>query len=303
MTESNSQYELTAIIPDSLIEPLESYFFELPDCRWGLMQKEKGDPFSIFGYFADEAAALAALDELRTEFPDLPAEFNGVEIADETWQFAYKAFVQPWSDRRLHWIPLWERENLSPPEGAAVVYLDAGMAFGTGSHETTRLCARRLQDFQLQQASDALAGVRVIDAGCGSGVLALSAVALGFKDVYAFDFDPDAIKVCRDNERDNPHLDRVTYAVADLAQGLQGRTADLLLANIQTNVLLPEIAHLVHAVQPNSVLALSGILSHELQEVRDAYVKALKKAHGAEPLVDSRIDGEWGDLCFTVRGS
>ena len=159
-------------------------------------------------------------------------------IEDADWQNAYKEFVKPWSDRQLHWIPLWERDNLTTPEGAATVYLDAGMAFGTGAHETTRLCARRLQDYRDAHA-DQLDSLELIDAGCGSGVLALSASALGFQKILGFDFDPEAIVVCHSNSQENPHIAKLDFEVADLEKGLTGRQADLLLANIQTDVLIP----------------------------------------------------------------
>ena len=99
-------------------------------------------------------------------------------------------------DRTLHWVPLWERDAHQIPEQSAVVYLDAGMAFGTGAHETTRLCARRLLDF-IDANPDSLADVRLIDAGCSSGVSLPSCIGLGFEQNYAFDFDPEAIRVCQ----------------------------------------------------------------------------------------------------------
>ena len=299
MSQSNSQIELCMRIDDGLVEPLENHFYELTDCRWGIQQKEKGDPYYLIGYFADDDSAAAALRDLQDVFPQLHNEFSRSQIRDEEWQNAYKAFVTPWSDRRLHWIPLWERENIQPPETAAVVYLDAGMAFGTGCHETTRLCARRLLDDWQQTPAGDLATRRVIDAGCGSGILALSALALGYRKVAAFDFDPDALKVCADNVRDNPHLpDCIDFSVADLSQGLNSQQADLLLANIQTNVLLPEVATIVQALHEQSTLALSGILTHELDAVEVAYLEALKRRFNRTPRVDRRVDGEWGDLCF-----
>lgn len=301
MSHNSSQIELRMLIDDALVEPLESHFYELPECHWGIQQKEKGDPYYLFGYFFDDASANTALAELREVFPQLTDDCARAVIRDEEWQNAYKEFVTPWSDRQLHWIPLWERDTIQPPEDAAVVYLDAGMAFGTGCHETTRLCAKRLLDDWQKTPAGERESRRVIDAGCGSGVLALSAVALGYRAVAAFDFDPDALKVCADNVRDNPHLpDCIDFSVADLREGLRGKHADLLLANIQTNVLLPEVETIVAALQAGSTLALSGILTHELDTVEAAYINAIEKRFNTTPMVDRRIDGEWGDLCFLV---
>jgi len=292
----STQTELRATVPAELADRLEAYFFEIESVHWGVMQREREDPYEVFGFFPDEATADAELAALRREFPELPQDFALSTLQDADWQNAYKEFVKPWSDRQLHWIPLWEREHITPPAGAAVVFLDAGMAFGTGAHETTRLCARRLLDYLEAHPGMRETG-RFIDAGCGSGVLAFSAAALGCRQIEAFDFDPEAIHVCRDNAAGNPHITTpIHFAVADLAAGLQGRQGDLILANIQTDVLIPECEHLLRAVAPGGTLALSGILAKELAQVRAHYQSRCAELQLDPVTVDSRIDGEWADL-------
>lgn len=300
----NQQVELRARIPETMVDPLEAYFCETETPYWGIMQKEIIDPYELFGIFPDAAIAQAELSTLRGEFKDLPADFALSEIVDADWQNAYKAFVKAWSDRQLHWIPLWERDTIQAPAGSAVVYLDAGMAFGTGAHETTRLCARRLLDY-LEENPDSLEASAVIDAGCGSGVLALSASALGFRNVYGFDFDPEAITVCHSNAEENRHLAKPDFVVADLEAGFDGgpgsRQGDLVLANIQTDVLIPHSAPLVHGVKTGGTLALSGILTKELVQVREHFEKQFAEQRPEIKLtVDSRADGEWGDLLFRL---
>lgn len=294
--------ELRAGIADALVDPLEAHFSETESPYWGIMQKEINDPYEVFGIFPDEATAGRELDALRAEFRELPEHFKQTPIVDADWQNAYKEFVKPWSDRQLHWIPLWERDAISPPANHAVVYLDAGMAFGTGAHETTRLCAGRLLDY-LDEHPDALTAHEVIDAGCGSGVLALSAAALGFTQIYAFDFDPEAITVCHSNARENPHLKVPRFAVADLEAGFsEGCQADLVLANIQTDVLLPHCNPLINGVKASGCLALSGILEKERDQVRAHYAKEFARQRPEVTVsVDSRSDGEWSDLLFKLR--
>lgn len=292
----SSQTELRAIVPAELADKLEAFFFETETVYWGVMQRERDDPYEVFGFFPDAATADTELAQLRQEFPELPDDFALCEIEDSYWQNAYKEFVKPWSDRCLHWVPLWEKDNIEIPEGAAVVYLDAGMAFGTGAHETTRLCARRLLDY-LETNPEKVATIDLIDAGCGSGVLALSAAGLGFKNIYGFDFDPEAIRVCQDNIGYNPQVEtQVEFAVADLAKGLNGRQGDLILANIQTDVLIPHADHLIQAVAAGGTLALSGILAKELDQVRDHYSSRFAELGRGKAQTDSRIDGEWADL-------
>ena len=297
----SKQVELRAGIPEEMVDPLEDYFCETESPYWGIMQKEVTDPYELFGIFPDEATASGALAVLRKDFKSLPIDFELAEIVDTDWQNAYKEFVKPWSDRQLHWIPLWERKNLTAPKGSAVVYLDAGMAFGTGAHETTRLCARRLLDY-LETYPDALETDDVIDAGCGSGVLALSASALSFQKIYGFDFDPEAITVCHSNSAENVHLVKPEFVVADLEKGFAGgRQGDLVLANIQTDVLIPHCDPLVRGVKAGGTLALSGILTKELDQVRTHFIKQFAVQRPEVGIaIDSREDGEWGDLLFTL---
>ena len=297
----SKQVELRAGIPEEMADPLEDYFCETESPYWGIMQKEVTDPYELFGIFPDEATASGALAVLRKDFKSLPIDFELAEIVDTDWQNAYKEFVKPWSDRQLHWIPLWEHKNLTAPKGSAVVYLDAGMAFGTGAHETTRLCARRLLDY-LETHPDALETDDVIDAGCGSGVLALSASALSFQKIYGFDFDPEAITVCHSNSAENTHLVKPEFVVADLEKGFAGgRQGDLVLANIQTDVLIPHCDPLVRGVKAGGTLALSGILTKELDQVRTHFLKQFAAQRPEAGIaIDSREDGEWGDLLFTL---
>lgn len=296
----NTQIELRAIVSAELADQMENYFLEIETNHWGVMQRERDDPYEVFGFFPDEFAANAERAKLCGAFPELTADFAMSTIHDADWQNAYKEFVQPWSDRQLHWIPLWERDTITPPPGAAVVYLDAGMAFGTGAHETTRLCARRLLDYQ-EAAPDRAGEFEVIDAGSGSGVLAFSAAALGFKRVFGFDFDSEAVRVCRENLAANSHFPAPLFEVADLEAGLQGRQANLLLANIQTSVLIPHADPIVMGVKPGGTLALSGILVEELDLVRTHYLERFKAIRpDAKIEEDSRTDGEWADLCLCL---
>jgi ribosomal protein L11 methyltransferase len=171
--------------------------------------------------------------------------------------------------------------------GEEVLWLDPGMAFGTGNHETTRLCCERLADYAARRGC---AG-QVIDAGCGSGILALSAAKLGFSKISGFDNDPEAIRVSEENARLNCLAGRVDFHVADLVAGLAGRRAGLVLANIQADVLMRFAGQLCVAVAAGGELVLSGILSRELKEVRGKFSSLAKgwkmESHGL---------GEWADL-------
>ena len=294
----STQFELRAPVADALAVALEEYFLESEWIDWGIMQKELHDPYEVFGIFPDIDTAHAALEKLRRIFPELPEKFAEKTIEDSDWQNAYKEFLKPWHDRQLHWIPLWERDTYTAPEGAVCVYLDSGMAFGTGAHETTRLCARRLLDYY-EAHRNQLSKSQVIDAGCGSGILALSAAALGFKNVSGFDIDPEATVVCLKNASENPHIATPEFRTADLENGLTNTRADLLLANIQTDILIPFSQRLVQSISPTGTLVLSGILTKEVEQVRTHYTNEFTRMHPGEVInIDSREDGEWSDLQF-----
>ena len=250
----------------------------------------------VAGICADEAAARSQWTELAPLLATagvVPVSEPVLRVmADADWRDSYKAHFHAWQFGRLHWVPVWEREKFSLPPGDAVLWLDPGLAFGTGNHETTRLCVERLT--QIADRGSAVADLRVIDAGCGSGILALSAALLGFRDVIGFDNDPEAVRVSEENAALNGLTGRVKFSTGDLVGGLAGRPAEVLLANIQADVLMRFARELVGAVAPGGTLILSGILAPENAQVVAVFV-ALTPAWS----VSTRVMGEWSDVVLT----
>ncbi len=148
-----------------------------------------------------------------------------------------------------------------PGEFAALVRLDPGLAFGTGSHPTTALCLEALAELDLE-------GCRVLDYGCGSGILAVSALKLGAAEAWAVDNDPQALTAARANAERNRVAERLH--LADSAESLPHR-ANLVVANILTRVLCALAPSLGRLAQPGAPLLLSGILADQVPEVRRAY--------------------------------
>jgi ribosomal protein L11 methyltransferase len=211
-------------------------------------------------------------------------------LADADWRDSYKAHFHAWQFGRLHWVPVWERATFTLPPGDAVLWLDPGLAFGTGNHETTRLCVERLTT--IADSGSRIADWRVIDAGCGSGILALSAVLLGFGEVVGFDNDPEAVRISEENAALNGLTNRVRFFAGDLVSGFAGeKGGDVVLANIQADVLMRFAPGLVAAVRPGGTLVLSGILAGENAQVRQAFEAA---APGWS--VNARTMGEWSDV-------
>lgn len=210
-------------------------------------------------------------------------------LVDADWRDSYKAHFHPWQFDRLHWVPVWLKASYHVPPGDAVLWLDPGLAFGTGNHETTRLCVERL----VKLAETKGTGGKVIDAGCGSGILALSAALLGFKDVVGFDNDPEAVRVSEENAVLNNLAGKVHFFAGDLTSGLIGG-ADIVLANIQADVLRRFVRELIMAVAPGGTLILSGILAHENAQVRETFEKVAPAW-----TVNARVMGEWSDVVLT----
>lgn len=283
-------------IPAGAAEAAELALLEAGIGGWTLLEDAVNRRAWIVGYFPGEAEALARWREIRSALPAaLPGDPAPRRLPDADWKDSYRGHFRAWAFGRLHWVPTWERGSYRLPEGHRALWLDPGMAFGTGNHETTRLCIERLVEFEegLEGGPAAAARLRVVDAGCGSGILALSACLLGFRDVSGFDIDPDAVQVSVENARLNGLSSGVRFATADLEAGLAGAGAGVVMANIQADVLVRHAGLLASAVAPGGLLAMSGILAAEGEAVRSAFAAV---ARGWTS--DSRVLGEWCDVCL-----
>ena len=282
-------------IPVAAAEAVENALAEAENAEWGVFEDRPTASAWLGSYFPDAASATAAAQRARRELRGVVAlaEPTISPVADTDWRESYKLHFKPWHFGRMHWVPVWERDSYALPAGDALVLLDPGMAFGTGNHETTRLCCERLVAYteQRRAAGGSLDGLRVIDAGCGSGILAISALKLGFAPVAGFDNDPEAVAVSRENATLNGVTGQVEFFVGNLITGLQGRQADVVLANILANVLRDFARELVAAVAPGGWLVLSGILATEIEAVRREFATV---APGWA--LESRTMGEWSDL-------
>ena len=208
------------------------------------------------------------------------------EIADRDWIAASREDIVPIGIGSL-WIgPHWA----IPPPNRAVVRLEPGLAFGSGHHPTTRLCLERL-------AAAPRAGIDMIDYGCGSGILAVTAAVLGAQRVLALDIDPQALRATAENARRNGVSDRVsvvaveTTGAAASAASTRVEPASLVVANILAGPLV-ELAPVLSALTiPGGDLALSGILEAQADEVAGAYRDTFHIEAGAMKEGWVRLDG------------
>ncbi len=234
--------------------------------------------------FPDESAADAALLGLLSSgaLPDV----QGVrqrDVAEQDWVRLTQSQFQPVSiEQRLWIVPSWHE---APPQAREVIRLDPGLAFGTGTHPTTRLCLSWL----VRHAP--LDGLRVLDYGCGSGILALAAGRLGARDVSAVDIDDAAIQATRANAQANA----VDLRRACHVDELPAQRFDIVLANILASPLRILAPLLAARVAPGGRLVLSGILTRQAEEMIQVYAAYARLEPWAE------MDG-WVCLAAAVDG-
>lgn len=265
----------------------DNLLLEMGDARWSLLEDAIARRAWIVGIFESEETAESGRAEIlsRLTFPSQSVELRRLPACE--WRDSYKAHFHAWRFGHLHWVPVWEKATYQLPEGDSVLWLDPGLAFGTGNHETTRLCVERL----VEHARSAGTQARVVDAGCGSGILALSAAILGYQRVAAFDNDAEAIRVSLENAGLNDLADQVEFYVGDLTSGFREPPADVVMANILANVLIEFANELTKFVAPGGWLILSGILAEECDRVRAAFREIVPQWNN-----ESRQLGEWSDV-------
>lgn len=266
--------QITLLIEPALIEQVEDLLLDLG--ALAITLRDAGDQpileplpdetplwdevklTALFPDTADTEQIRSALYQSRIVTHDDTIELSFV--ADEDWS-------RKWLDRftpmrfgdRLWIVP----RHLTPPEPEAInLRLDPGLAFGTGTHPTTALCLRQLDSLP------SLEGKRVLDFGCGSGVLAIAALLLGADSAHCVDIDPQAHQATRANAEVNGVNERIVMTTAD---ELRADSFDLVMANILAGPLTELAVDLCQWLKPGGHLMLSGILSDQAEAVQSAY--------------------------------
>jgi ribosomal protein L11 methyltransferase len=230
-------------------------------------------------FLANQADLLAAQQRLQAQFASQGCRAEVVEIADEDWAARTQAHLTHVTVGRLVVAPPWDVPHRIPPD-VHVIVIPPSMGFGTGHHETTRLCLRLLQQWPLD-------GKRVLDVGTGSGVLAIAARLLGAGDVEAIDYDEDAIVAARESLSINGMAGQVSVRTADLrADSL--RPADVLIANLTGALLVDQAARLVDLTAEGGALILSGFQTSEGPDVLAAFAPLVSAVDQ-----DRLREGEW----------
>lgn len=209
---------------------------------------------------ANPAEALSFLRE-RLEAESIPHSLCTGGIKEEDWAFGWKKYYHPLRvGEHIVICPSWESCSLEP--GDVMMRLDPGMAFGTGTHETTRLCLAMLEKYVTP-------GCRMLDIGCGSGVLSIGAVLLGASEAVGVDIDATAVRVAAENAAMNRVEEKTRYLCGDLTDKVTG-TYQVVCANIVADVIIRLAPQVGAFMDGNAVLLVSGIIDSRQEEVAQA---------------------------------
>jgi ribosomal protein L11 methyltransferase len=220
-----------------------------------------------------------------------PGKIEIAKVKREDWAESWKRHFHPIEiGKTLLVKPSWSKKR--PAENQAVVILDPGLSFGTGQHPTTSFCLNEIARYRKVGTQTP----SFLDIGTGSGILAIAAAKLGYQPVHAFDFDPESVRVAKENLRKNRVADRVKLSRGDVTKmPLEpARQFDLVCANLISDLLIAERRRIMNRLKPGGTLVLAGILAAEFAEVEQAFADMQLKLHS------SRVENEWcsGAFCF-----
>ena len=236
-------------------------------------------PLSMMETFRYRLAELAAGNEA---FGPLLLEFHSVN--DSEWKEVWKQYFKPfYASEHLVIKPTWE--SFDPQPDDTVIEIDPGMAFGSGTHETTAMCLSLLEQ-------TIVGGEEIIDVGTGSGILAIGAALLGAGHVLAVDIDPNAVKVASENVKNN-HVDNlITVKHGNLLDHISA-VCDICVANIISDVIISFAKPLKAHIRPGGIFICSGIVSSRADEVQQALCAAEYEIR------QKAVKGEW--VAFLCR--
>lgn len=199
------------------------------------------------------------------------------QVDEESWADSWKQYFKPLPvGEKLLIKPTWENVE---DTGRTILSIDPGMAFGSGTHETTQLCLEQLEQLSLQDA-------RVADIGCGSGILSIAAALFGAADVQAVDIEPMSIRMTEENAEINGVKDIIRAREGSLLDGVEA-PVDFVVSNILAEILVRMIPDLDPVLAPAGTVIFSGII----EEKKDLVAQALT-AHGYA-VVREKTDGGW----------
>ena len=302
---SETWLEIACEVPADLADILATYLTELSGSGV-CIENLNVDAFSpaeiihstnrtIKVYFTSSDDISARLKNIAAFLDKMAAQTPGLslpkpvlsEVSSEDWSTSWKAHFKPLRiGRRLLIVPSWEEAHPNPDD--IILHLDPGMAFGTGGHETTRLCLEMLEQI-MDDLPTGLAPT-VLDLGTGSGILAMAAAHLGAGSIRAVDIDPQAVEVARENLAINDLAERVQCCSTPLESLTE--KYDIILANILAEELVRLAPQLTERLAEEGKLILSGILAEKESLVRNGF------SDWPLEYCETRRQGEWVAMLY-----
>ena len=307
--------EVRVITKSEALEPVSGIFYGL-DCKGvaiedpnDILEREqgpltwdfadinvlehKGAVAVVKAYFAEEddienilKYVNEKIEELKSIGLDLgEAKVESEKMYEEDWANNWKKYYKPTKvGDRIVVRPIWEEYKEENDE--LVLVLDPGMAFGTGTHETTRMCIQSLENYVKEDSV-------VFDVGCGSGILAIAAAKLGAKKAVGVDLDPVAVESAKENVGYN-NLDNIEVLYGNLVEVIDGK-ADIVVANIIAEVICILTEDVKRVLKDDGYFITSGIIHDRV----DMVTKKLEET-GFE-VVEINKDGEWNCIVAKVK--
>lgn len=267
----------------------------------GLEVSEDSTDFVTLRAYFDAAPDIGNLREQiltnlkAINLPDFALRrVEAMTVADQDWLSEWKKGWEPLViGQRLLIAPSWKLDQVKDSD-RVIIQIDPGMAFGTGTHETTRGCLELLEHYWPPQGVDSK-NSSLLDVGTGTGILAMAAFKLApGSRVAGFDVDPEAIEVALENAEINHLADDIEIEVNKLSS-YQGQDFDVVLANLTADVIIPLAPDFPAVMKPKATLIVSGILREQGNDV----IAALN-AQNFE-LIESKPDGEWVTMALQLR--
>lgn len=274
---------------EQFIEESKNYY----DCIDDELMKLKDCESSITVFVKKDVQGYETLNRIKSvveilknrddiDFGRLDIELK--DVFEEDWATAWKKYFKPVRISDYVVIkPTWEKVN--PHEDDIVVELDPGMAFGTGTHETTKMCVKLIESLIEPNMS-------VLDVGCGSGILSVVAAKFGSERVLAVDTDAMCIKVTRENAEQNKCSDIIETVCGDLLENVRDEKFDIVVANIIADVIIRLNEDVSRFLKPDGVYICSGIIDSKQQMVVDSLVKC-----GFKIVMTEKMGDWWAFAC------
>lgn len=272
-------------------------YSDIESCTWDYIDEEilkKDKDKSFVRIYLSAARNLLRLSREITSNVRRICEHSGFkvfsmnfrEVDDEDWISCWQKYYKTIKvTKRLVINPVWEQ--YSPEAGEVVIKLNPGSAFGTGMHESTRLCMEMLDSVNIKDK-------RVLDLGCGSGILSVTSALLGAKYVEAVDIDSNAVKITHRNAELNGVIDKVNGHSGDLFSAVFGKY-DVITANIVADVIINVLAKAKNYMNDSAILIVSGIINTRADDIKKSAAKRGFK------VTNEKIDSDWYCFCLECK--